>query len=299
MADAARIGLAGFTLIRSRPRAVLAWGFVYLLFGIVTSLVTRPLMAEMIRAMPAAGAAAPAPAIPPGLWPALLAVNLGSSGMLLVLLAAAMRAVLKPEEQGAYFIRVGMDELRLLGTTILLLLIGLGAYLAMILVVAIVIVGGAAIFAGTVGTSAADGGAAAIFVVLAALLSVSLLMASMIALQTRFALALPLTLVRGRVVVLEGWRRSRGHFWPLLGGFAIAGMIVSAVSLLLFLPMLIVLLGSGGGVVGLADPSRQIAIMHSPWLYPMWLLAPLLGGFFIAMTGGSLGQALLETEAAG
>lgn len=277
---------------------MLAWGFVYLVFGIVTSLLTRPMMEEMILAKPGPGMAAAPPTMPPGFWPVILIANLGSCGMLLVLLAAATRAVLKPEEQGAFFIRVGLDELRLLGTLALLLLIGFALYVAINLVMVIAM--GAILFVGLTGSAleANGGGPTAIAALVVALLFLAV-MAAMIAFQTRFALALPLTLQRERIVMWEAWRRSKGHFWGLFGGFLLGGLIVSAVAFLLFLPMLFAMLSGDGGLAGAADPARQVALMRSPWLYPVWLLTPLIGGFFTAMTGGSLGQALLETEAAG
>ena len=296
MGSAVRIATAGFKLILKKPRAVLAWGFVYLVFAVVVSLLTRPLMVQMLLAMPRAGVSAPQP--PAAVWSLLgpvLVANLGLYGALLILLAAAMRSVLEPEEQGAFWIRVGMDELRLLGTLMLLGLMGFGLYLVAVLSLTIVVAGLAMIAGGAAGM-AGEGRLGIVAIVAALMLAIVL---AMVVFQVRFMLALPLTLLRGRIVIREAWTRSRGHFWPLFGGVVLGGAIVAGVSLVACIPIGLLMLRDGGGLAALVDPARQAAMMSSPLMIPLWLLTPLLGGFFIAMAGAAFAQALVETEAAG
>lgn len=293
MARATRIAFAGVGLIRARPRAVLAWGFVYLIFvylifGIVTSLLSRPAMERMLLAMPGPGSDPAAMPLASNMFVPILIVNLGMIGMWIVLLAAAMRAVLKPEEQGAFFIRVGLDELRLLGAMLLIGLIMFGIYLVSLLALGL-FTALAAVAAAAVGSPPT--GAAVVIVILLVVLDLAFL----IAVQTRLALALPLTLIRGRIVVRGAWRRSKGHFWPLFGGFLLNMLVVAVAMAIFVLPVLLTML-SGDGIAGIADPRRQLALMQSPMLYPIWLLMPLLGGFIVAMAGGALGMAALETE---
>ena len=71
--------------------------------------------------------------------------------------------------------------------------------------------------------------------------------------------------------------------------------MIAAATLLAGLPVWLRLL-SGHGLATLTDPRQQFELMQSPALYPLWLLMPLLGGFLIAMAGGALGMAVLETE---
>jgi hypothetical protein len=290
VASATRIGLAGIELIRVRPRAVLAWGFVYLLFGIVVSLLTRPMVERMLLSMPRAGNVAPARAQAWDMIGPIIVANLGMLGMMLVLVAAAMRAVLRPAEQGAFFIRVGMDELRLVGAITLVWLIMLGVYILTILAIAIL--------AGVVGFAAGAAGMRRAGIAVGLMLMIVSEFALLLAIQTRLALALPLTLLRGRIVAREAWTRSKGHFWPLFGGSLLSGLVLMVALAMLSLPLLLTYLSDGGISAALADPQRQIAAMHSPLAYAMWLLTPLLGGFMVAMLGGALGTAVLETEPA-
>jgi hypothetical protein len=154
---------------------------------------------------------------PSAMTGALIPIYLISFVMMLVglvLYSAAMRAVLRPGANSVGYIRLGMDELRLLG---LLILFGIAGF---------VLVFGFAILAGVIGVSAAAGSQSSWVAFIVMSLIPLAVLSAMLFLVIRFSLAFPLTLHRGKIAIGEAWTLSRGRFWTLFGAALVISLLV-------------------------------------------------------------------------
>lgn len=194
----------GFALLRTHPKAVAIWAGLYLVFGIAMIFATRPFMDSVMAMQQAQRAGAPPQlsTLPGGIGLLILAYL-----MLLVALvavfAAAVRATASNGDDAVGFLRVGMDELRLLGLGVIFVV---GLFMAEIVVVLVV-----ALAAG-VGFAAGPmvGGAIGVVLGLAAVCAV-------IWLQVRLSLTGAMTVLRHKIIIGDAWRATRGHFWTLFG----------------------------------------------------------------------------------
>ncbi len=199
----------GFRLIRERPGAMLIWTLVQLIVAVATSFVTTwivqasfyaALSGEDVQSLQ--------------LTAALQFILLGLGGLVVstILYAAVQRAILRPDEGGPGWLRLGMDEVRLF----LLLLLCLFIFLLALLAVGL--------FLGAILYRASPGAAvAAIYIVggIGGLLF-----------GTKISLIFPLTLKKGAFAIGEGTSLSRGRFWTLLGTYLIIFLILLVLGIL-------------------------------------------------------------------
>lgn len=219
----------GIRLVRSQPQVVAIWAALYLLAGVVGLVAMRRWAASMIAfqqqaaAHAATGVTTP-PVLPAGFFGQILLIELGAALILVVAFAAVVRATVRPVGDRFAYLRFGMDELRLLG-------------LGVLFVVAFFVAEGVAILAlmligGLLSLIVGKAAAIAVAVVLALVLFGAAIWA-----EVRLSLAGALTVMRGRIVVRDAWRATRGRFWTLFGAyllmsiaFALAGMITLALT---------------------------------------------------------------------
>jgi hypothetical protein len=203
-----------------------------------------------------------------------------------ILMTAAQRAVLRPEESAFASIRFGGDELRMIGLAFFLGFLFMVGYFVAAAILGIV----------AVASGAAAGGAAPIGPVM--IIGVVLILCLVLFFWVRVSLAFPLTLMRRRFVLGEAWQLSRGHFWTLLGGYAVLTIILIVVALVAS----IALQGSywsqlmGGGLTGPGAQRAAQAQMQAQYTLglPMILslgLGTLMGGLTFAFTGGGTATA--------
>jgi len=204
----------GFRLIREHPGAVAVWGLLYLAATFGMALLMRPVFGDSPGTSGDSALAAAADLSP------MLGVLLPLFQLLLLvlpfaLLAASQRAVLEPDSPGFAYLRLGLDELRFVGLTLVLAVIFyvglLVAMVAMTLVVA---------------TAAAVAGPA--WATPLAYVEVIGLVAAGLWLQVRLSLAFPLTLLRDRMAIGEAWWLSGRRFWTLLGAYVLIFLILLA-----------------------------------------------------------------------
>lgn len=214
-----------FRLVRDHPVAVAIWGLIYLVIGVAANFAMRPVFAMQIAAMD--GKAPPAEAFGQ-MWSWLRWVGLlGLISFLvyMVIFTATQRAVLRPQDEGVAFLRFGMDELRMIGLAILLVIL---FYVGLLIVFVALgaVIGVSMVSAG----QGAAGGGAAVGAVLLGFLAVIALFCVSIWLYVRLSLAFPLTFLRRRIVIGEAWRLSRGRFWSLFGAYVALFLIVLVLS---------------------------------------------------------------------
>lgn len=199
----------GFRLIRERPGAMLIWTLVQLIAAVATSFVTTwILQASFYAALSGEDVQSLQ------LTAALQFILLGLGGLVVstILYAAVQRAILRPDEGGPGWLRLGMDEVRLF----LLLLLCLFIFLLALLAVGL--------FLGAILYRASPGAAvAAIYIVggIGGLLF-----------GTKISLIFPLTLKKGAFAIGEGTSLSRGRFWTLLGTYLIIFLILLVLGIL-------------------------------------------------------------------
>lgn len=211
----------GIRLVRTQPKTIAIWTGLYAVAMLAVMIASRPWIAAAMafQQQAAANAAAGTPPSLPAGWITLLFVFqllflIGA----VIAFAAVVRAVARPGGDRFAYIRVGMDELRLIG---LCVLFGIAAIVAEIVAgLAIVLVG--------VLVSLVAGKAAAFAV--AAILVLALL-GGAIYVEVRLSLAGALTVMRRKIVIGAAWRATRGHFWSLFGAYALLAIALFAMTI--------------------------------------------------------------------
>lgn len=221
----------GFALLSRRPGAVAAWAAIQAVSGLLGALLALqmlPAMFESIEQMQAAGPGSPPMAMMAemqGLNALSWLLSIASYFISALLLCAAFRAVLRPEQGGFASLRIGMDELRTFLIALVLWFAGifLGmvvALLAMLIVLA-------------VGIVARD--APAITVLFGVALGFAV-MAAAIYVAVRLSLIFAISFLRGRLTIDEAWAVTRGRFWTLFLAYLVIWVVTAVVSALVFVP---------------------------------------------------------------
>ncbi len=201
-----------FGLVRAHLATIAIWAVLYcavmLAIGAITSLL---LVGSVQFGNPAAMAPMMRPAYMPGLFLLTMLLQLLVAA---VMVNAVFRAVLRPEERGFAFLRVGIDELRMAG---LILAVAIVAIIGMILAELITL-----FLVALLGFVVGNGDAAGVIAVLLFLA----LIGGAIWVEVRLSLIFPLTFYRRRFAVDAGWELGRGRFWLLFGAYLSVALIL-------------------------------------------------------------------------
>ena len=240
----------GFRVVRRQPLALVFWALFYAaimaaafamigpsLIGFVTA--TEQL--EQSGATPTMEDFAPLFQMMGLLFAVLLPASLIASAMMH---AAIARSVLRPGESAFGYLRLGMDEVRVLVVSVVLFLV------FMVLM---------AVSSGLIGvaigmTVAAEAPALWLLVVLLVLATIALFAW----LSVRLSLAIPITMAERRIAIFDSVGFTKGRFWPLLGMALLAWVLSMVVGLLGSLVAMPLELATGGGIKaleGLEDES--------------------------------------------
>lgn len=278
MISVGRILEGAFGVFREHFIAVAIWGGIYFACNIAMALAMQPVMSDISNTDPRWMFTAMGP-----VW--LIGLLLGIVGV--VLYTASMRSVLRPDAGGIAFLRLGMDELRMLG---LLLIFSIGAFV--LTFAASLVIG---LFLGGV---AAGTDSVALTAILSALVFL-VLFGGLIFLVIRFSLAFPLTLHRGAFAIGEAWRLSRGHFWKLFGAALVVTMIGFVVSIAINMVaagsyFADVLAAAGDPEATVRAAERQAANLGS---FSALMILQSIGGaavaaIWLALSGGSAATAV-------
>ncbi|MBW4330120.1 hypothetical protein KY084_04430 [Stakelama sp. CBK3Z-3] len=277
---------AGFRVIRERPGAFAVWAAVYIVVTVAMGLLFMPDLQGLMTAQETGAA------------PEAVFARLGGMALfypllmlaLLILNNAAFRAILRPADSRAAYLRLGMDELRVfaLGLLFVIVFAVLGMIIAMVAGVGMA-------FGPGRGSGTPGPGSIALF----GLLGLGFF-ALWIFLSVRFALAMPLTVLRRKIVIGDAWRLSRGHFWAMLGAFIVVFLIYMIAAVMVSL-----ITGGGMGAMGgLFDPDRlrqlgeqQLARQANGITVFMilgWIASGITGTFWVALSACGLASAALQ-----
>ena len=262
--------LEGFRLTRERPLTILAWTGYYFVGLTILFFAMFAVLGPSFRDMLERGDASEVDAMSailaksPQLGPILILAVFFNA----IMVSGVFRLVLRPQEKGWAWLRVGADELRL---TIVVM------FLPLFLAAAVAFIDFAVIM--VTNMTGAARYAPVIFAVLA--LSITMWIG------VRLSLAAPATFVRRKIAIADSWRLTRGHFWSLLG------MIVLAIIFWIMVLLLIVVIGyavvrMAGGVEAMENlasltPATVFALVFT--YFVQILLLPVLQ---IVMIGGPL-----------
>ena len=209
----------GFRIVRREPLTILAWGLVHLVVNAGSVVLFMPLMAPFLAATQAEQASPDMPhvmqmveamgrfyaiALPVGLIVAA------------VFTCAVYRAILRPQEKSFARLRLGGDELRMLGLWILMGLLWIACCIPVFAVLAIAL--------GVVGALTKGAGIAAGFLFVAVLYIVML--GLLVWLGVRLSLAAPMTFVQQKVRLFSSWKLTKGRFWSLFGCYLLAFVFI-------------------------------------------------------------------------
>lgn len=276
MLTAGTIINGGLRLVRERPVSVAIWGLVYLGATIVGGLLlVLPLLRMRMEPMQGGQFVPPDPMAMMG---SIYLFDFGILVLLVVLVAAGLRAVLRPEDGGFAFIRLGMDEVRLVGLALLFFIAMIAIAVVFGILLAIFIGAGVAMAPGAPDASAAPFGQ----IPASAVVLMLFFYAGIVWLQVRLAPSVALTMIRERIAIGEAWRLTRGHFWPMFGGFLVLGLML----MLGYLALLLLIVAPFFGEIARGfGPGGMAALQQGN--------VGGLGAFGIVMIVGTIGFAIL------
>ena len=265
--SATEAAFEGFRVVRRNPLALVFWALFYAVFmGAIfammgpnlISFVTATEQLEQSGATPSMEDFAPLFQMMGLLFVVLLPLSLIASAMIY---AAVSRAVLRPGESAFGYLRLGMDEVRVLVVSMVLFFV----FMALMVV-------GSGIIGAVIGmTVAAEMPALWLLVVLLILAAIG----ASIWLAVRLSLAIPITMAERRIAIFDSFGFTRGRFWPLLGMALLAWVMSVVVGLLGSLVAMPLQFATGGGLMaleGLEDESLQV-ILQSAWpAIAAWIL---------------------------
>lgn len=271
---------AGFGVIRRNPAAVLVWGVVLFVLTIVPITALFGLIGPWLEAFTqlAESGAEPDPSAVLALQMQMMALNpiltLTSLVSRVLLTCAVFRAVLTPQDNRFFYLRLGLGEL----------LVGL-VYLCLIILLVLLVITGLGLVMGV--SAIVWSGSHGAAVGLGILLSLALMVA-VIWLGLRLSMAMPMTLAERRFRFFESWELTRGHAGELFLIALVAVVIVwllEVVAIGVGVVLVIPFIGSGA-----FDEASIAAFFERPpadWIADIapWLLG---GGFVVSVLGAVL-----------
>ncbi len=230
--SASEAALEGFRITRENPRAFATWAGASFLFSVLTIVIDAIMPAGIRHGVETLNA--DQTLTPAQLGDALILsapVLIFFLAMLSITAAAVYRLIFRHDDARFGYLRLGADELRLMGLAV----IGFGITVGLVVGVSMVI--GIALALVTIAAPAV----AETLRWPAALLSLAIVGAVLV----RLSLAPIATFAERRITVFESWNLTRGHFWPLLGAYSLALACIVVIGVLI----LVVFTGIAGVAV--------------------------------------------------
>ncbi|HEX2817733.1 MAG TPA: hypothetical protein VHN39_15170 [Phenylobacterium sp.] len=244
-ADAA---LEGFRITRENPRAFGAWigaSFFFSVLAIIVDAVMPPGVRQGLASLNADQTLTPRQLVDTLVLAA--PVLIFALAVLSITSAAVYRLIFRHDDARFGYLRLGADELRLMGLTVICF------GLAIILVVAVSLIGGTAL--SILALAAPDAANALRWPT--ALLSLAIVGAILV----RLSLAPVATFAERRITVFESWGLTRGYFWPLLGAYALALACIVVIGILILIVFTLV---AGAVLVATGGQLSDVGLMLKP-----------------------------------
>lgn len=253
----------GFRVTRQHIGAVMVWAAVWLVGLIVMVAASLPLIAPYMAEIVATGGD------PEGLSTAA-AAGIQRAGLIFIPVAlllqgllspAVYRAVLRPDQKGVAYLRLGADE----GRVLIVALVAGGVSIAL-----------------NLGGMWLENWAMQTMGLVARLLVSLVVFIVLVIFGVRLSLIAPMTFLKRHLAFKEGWRASGRLFWPLLGVSVLALTMAAVVALLLFviaLPLQAATAGQAASPGAAAGALLMLALMP----FGAALIATILWAPFAAM----------------
>lgn len=247
----------GFRMTRRSPMTVLWWALAYIVFfaGIL-ALASGPIIHMVSEMERLEGLSDPQFSDFSSLgqtyfslfsWIMPLSLVFGA-----VINAAVARAVLRPAQSAFGYMRLGMDEVRVLVVTLVLAIV-FGVVMAL---------GG--LLLGFVAGYATASGISGLW--LGVVLGGIALIVLAIWLMVRFSLAVPIVVAERRFAFTDSFALTKGRFWPILGMAILAGVMSLLVGLLgSIIAQAITLMTGGLDVLSGMEEARLDEIVRAAW----------------------------------
>jgi len=262
ISDAAFTGLR---VMRKNPGAVISWALLYLIIMVGISALVLLRFAGVIAQLQSSAVAMAgadngnAKMLLATMMPAIHQILPLYGYMILIALvlysifiSAMNRAVLRPRDTGAGFLRLGPDELRQLIVMIAYAVISLLIHIAMMVIAAAVFVGARAGL-----RAAAPQAPNAIPVMLAVLV----FLAGVLVIQVRLSLASAQTFATKSINLFGSWRLTRGQFWPVFATYLLTFVIYIVVAIVV--GIIVALIHFGLAAAGLG-PMNGVHLNTTP-----------------------------------
>ncbi len=264
--SAASAAVSGWALIGRRPLSVAVWSAVILLGLFLPALllflpVIDPFV-EMIRAMPQTPGAQD-----PELTARIMAMqgqlSLMNIGMMAVqvvapavVMAAAFRAVLRPEEEKGFFLRVGATEGWMMLVCLVLTFGGnIAVFAAMIPGVLLGLIGFVVMAIG------GDTEAGAVVGVVVGVIGVIVGELALLWALLRLSMALPMTFAEQRFMLFESWTLTKGQSLRLLGMLLLIGLTLLLVQIVVGVVAVVAVALVAPGLSKTLPAARSVAEM--------------------------------------
>lgn len=222
---------AGFGILRREPLSVLAWFGAYVVFTILLMVVMSVLSVASMASVAGADAAALNPGAILGRMAGVFVLVIPLSILFgAIVQGAVYRAVLRPEERGWARMRFGGDELRMAGLNVIIFIAFFICYFISILLAALV--GGImAMLLGPFGV----------------VLAVAVVIFALLSFYTFVSLMGPMTFAKRRFILFESTDLVRRKFWPLMGCYAVLGLVIFLLYLVTFGVVFAIMGAASGG----------------------------------------------------
>lgn len=256
--SAGEAAFTGFRVVRAHPKAAVVWGGVHLAIQVVFAALIAATIGPALMQLQAMGPAAkrdPAQtaALLGHMAPVYLILGVFFLVFYPVLIAAMNRVVLRPSEGRFAYLRLGRDELRMLGLLLMFIGLAIGAEVAAAIIGVIIEVVLTLVFKAQAR--------------MAILPLVAAFLCAWVFVSVRLSLAFSQTFATGRISLFRSWSTTSGQFWPMLGAYVLALVFVVILYIVAYLAMFVLTLVTGGGVGGLMAifrPDLTVTAILSP-----------------------------------
>jgi len=272
--SASDAALEGFRITRENPWAFARWVLVSFLVSVLGAVVTVSMPAEVRDALATINSD-DTPTLTK-LLDALLALApllLFGLAVQCMMAAAVYRLILRHDDTRFGYLRLGVDEVRLMALTVICVLL-------FIVLMVLVTLGAALIMA----VASFAGQAVAIFI---GSITEFVLIGLLVYLGVRLSLAPVATFAEKRITIFESWGLTRGQFWRLFGAYVLAlacVVVLGFLALVIFTAVVgVVLLATGRQLTDLAVVFTPDETSFRSYFTPALVAYMFVGSVFSAL----------------